>query len=87
MAQRGRLIEGLRSMENAVRLRPNHAKSRNNLGVALAQANRPREAVDQLKKRIAESGRLRTDAQIEIHWAEAAAALGLEDPTPVPQLD
>jgi serine/threonine protein kinase len=45
------------------------------------------EEVERLRKRFAQTGRLRTDAALEILWAEAAAALGLEDPAPVPRLD
>jgi tetratricopeptide (TPR) repeat protein len=40
-----------------------------------------------LQKRFPQLGRRRTDACWEILWAEAAAALGLEDPAPVPRLE
>jgi tetratricopeptide (TPR) repeat protein len=45
------------------------------------------EERERLRKRLAQSGRLRTDPWVEILWAEAAAALGLGDPAPVPPLD
>src|SRR5262249_62077760 len=45
------------------------------------------EELERLRKRFAQLGRLRTDAWVEILWAEAAAALGLDDPARVPPLD
>jgi serine/threonine protein kinase len=45
------------------------------------------EGVAWLRKRFVQCGRLRTQPIAEFLWAEAAAALGLEDPAPVPRLD